>query len=112
MNVLGPPTSEITVKPPIIEEGTAGVLQCSAVSTTLPNTHNLTIYVSWSVDGQVVQTGGRYKVKKTSLTINPVRRADVNRVITCEATEEGGLTTWTNTTLSIHCEHHSKINIT
>ena len=92
------------VTPAAIDVRHGAIVSCSANSTTIPGTHNLTMQVLWYTNGQIIKTGGRFRVKNDELTIHVVTKADISLVITCEAKEQKGLTTRINTTLPIYCK--------
>ena len=90
--------------PAVVEVGNAALLNCSSKTTIVPETHNLTISISWYLDGQAIKPCGRFSVDSNGLYIYVVTEADIDLVITCEAKEERGLTTRINTTLPIYCK--------
>lgn len=100
--ILGKPESEITVTPTALDVGSTGIVKCSSRSTTIPETHNLIIKISWFIGDDLINTGGRFLVDNDELIIYVVIEADINLVITCEAREERGLMTRTNTSLPIY----------
>ena len=107
MHCIGQPDTEIEVSPPTIEQGTSGRFKCSSISTTVPNSHNLTIQRTWLVnDKSVESSSGRFQVDEDDLIIHSVTRTDKELVVSCKAVEEKGLTTLTNTTVPVGCKLH------
>ena len=102
--ILGHPTSMLRQIPAVVEEESAGHLLCISRSTTVPATHNLTMEISWYIDGQYIKTADRFRVAYNELSIYFMSRADKNLVVLCEAHEQYGLTSWANITMQINCK--------
>ena len=102
--VQGQPDTNFTVSPDDIREGEIATFQCVATSTTVPDTHNLTIQISSLVNGNAVETKGRFCVLPNKLIINSVRREDKDLKATCKAEETMGLATLINMTVPVNCK--------
>ena len=93
-----------SVSPTVVQEGNSVHLKCLTTSTTVPPSHHLTMLVSWSINGQLVETTGRYRAENNILTIYSMTRADDSLLVECEAREDEGLTTRANMSMIINCE--------
>lgn len=86
---------DIPAKPVIITDkdppvGENVTLTCSSISTTTPNNHGLNLTYNWKVDGSDNPRDSRYSYskKKRTFTLSNVVKEDVNKNITCTATED------------------------
>lgn len=102
--VSGQPVSEITVIPAGIIEGDTVIFECATNSTTVPETHNLTLQTTWFMNGSKIESKGRFIIYRNKLIMCALSKIDHGRVIACRATETMGLTTWVNTTLHVGCK--------
>ena len=106
------------MSPDDIRVGEVATFLCLSSSTTVPDTHNLTIHQSWLVNGQPVETEGRFlgtkggfmekvervQVIENKLVIYPVRREDKDVIVTCKVEETMGQTTLANMTVPVLCK--------
>lgn len=100
----GYPTSTLRQFPAEVQEGNVGHLLCESNSTTVPMTHNLTMKISWYIDGRRIDSGGRFRVAYSELNVYFMTRADNNLAVACKAQEHLGLTSWANITIQINCK--------
>ena len=102
--ITGQPDTEIVMSPTIIEEGTSRKFRCTSTSTTIPDTHNLTIQTSWLVNNTSVESIGRFQIDGNDLIIHYVTRLDNNLTVSCKAVEMMGLTSFAYATLPVRCK--------
>ena len=128
----GKPIAYMTVSPDDVRVGEVATFLCLSSSTTVPDTHTLTIHYSWLVNGQPVETihqarlvngqpvetegrfletegglqetEGRFQVQENKLIISPVWREDKDVIVTCKVKEAMGQTTLANMTVPVLCK--------
>ncbi|KAK3600266.1 hypothetical protein CHS0354_039081 [Potamilus streckersoni] len=75
------------LSPPAVS-GSMTKFNCSAVSTSIPANHNLTMLSEWKKNGNDISQGSKYNVIGTILVIDILDRTDNENRLTCRAYED------------------------
>ncbi|KAJ8321474.1 hypothetical protein KUTeg_000974 [Tegillarca granosa] len=84
------------------------VLNCKVESTTVPKNSNLSLIFNWKVNGVNISANSRIFINGSTLSITNMQRNDEGMNITCNASEQRGLTSKTS---DVDTQHHSITDI-
>ncbi|XP_052804221.1 hemicentin-1-like isoform X2 [Mya arenaria] len=92
--LLGKPRPSNIIANRVPYEGEAVILTCHSISTTDPPGHDLVMSYTWTEDGTMLTSGGRFTLlpnTAATLTITKVQQSDELSQFACTGTEELGL---------------------